>query len=310
MKKFKNFLMIALVAFSLSTVFVACSKDNATGTNNVVNSKMKLGMQSKTALGTGCSYINDNTPGVVTLTPTTLADLCSPNAQAIVSPGTTGSYKFIINDVLTSGQWSVYSGSGITFNGGSLTATGTSVTVNFAAGFTSGSIQVIGSDPTGQIYGPILNITKSNGTIDLCSCAPLFSRILFDAPNPYTGGPIKNSFQFENRSECAFDWGTVESVKVQIGGTFGVGSNSISVPNINFFGVVSSGNWANNNNWTSINSGFRNMKTWTHKNSSNVAPPYLMNNTMYNQPAWATIKFRNGCPDKVLYLNDDQEYSF
>lgn len=71
--------------------------------------------------------------------------------------GTSRTYRLFIRNTPTIGEWSVSSGSGITFNDGTLTATGSTVTINFSDNFETGSVKALGTLPSGETYGPILN---------------------------------------------------------------------------------------------------------------------------------------------------------
>jgi len=279
MKKLKFYLIIALTITMSSTIFTACTSENEALTKQESLSKSN---NSNELMSTICSIVG----------------------PLNVNNGSY-SYTYTSNEAHTNINWVFTPTTAVSIISGNGTNT---INVIFHGSCT---IKATGTGSGVDGCEETITVTKSSSAIDgdLCFNTPKFTRVYWDYPNPYTGGPIINAFQFENR-QVAFDWSTVSSVKIQIGGTFDVGSNSTSVPNINFFGTPNTGNWANTANWTSVSSGFRNIKIWTHTNATNIAPPYLKQNTLYNQPAWATIKFNNGCPDKLLYLNDEEDYSF
>jgi hypothetical protein len=141
----KNYRKISLIGLLSATLFFSCSNDDdntKTVPKNVSN----------------CSFILDANPqDITTLTPETLNNLCAPDAIANSKKGTSRTYRLFIRNTLTVGEWKVFSGSGITFNDGELTATGSTVKINFSDNFTAGSIKAVGTLPSGEMYGPILN---------------------------------------------------------------------------------------------------------------------------------------------------------
>lgn len=270
--KFNSFLTLFVLATSL--LIVSCSKEEEqTKENNITTNKTANKLAS-----TSCDIVGSLNVSTGTYTYTYTGDSGNTNINWTITPSSAAN--------ILSGQ-------------------GTStITITFNSSCT---MSAYGTGGTGGACEDIISITRSNIIIDPCACTPIFANEFYNVPVSGSG-PIENAIYFTNRTTCAFNWSTVSSVKIQIGGVFGVGSNSLSVPNINTMGQT--GGMANNSNWTTTPSGFRNIKIRTHLNSSNVDPGFLRNNTLGSQPGWATIKFNNGCPDKILYLNDDPEFSF
>lgn len=301
MKNLKNYFASTVLLLFFCTLPFACTTENAVSDNQNAENKntqdLTVKPNTKKPAGTVCSYIQDANPAIITLTPETLADLCIPDAKAVITAGTSTTYKFIIGGVQTSGQWIVYSGSGITFNGGSSTATGSTVTVNFASGFTAGSIQVVGTDSTGQIYGPILNISKTNGSGTACDCLPILKAQYINNDGSISGS-TRGEFWFESPSTCTVDWMNINTIKLQLGGiSFGVGSNTSVKINANSYN-----NWTN----TPTSPAYYNMRILTNNNTTLpvAAPGGLF--TFPNSPGsafegWATITFKNGCPAQTIY---------
>jgi hypothetical protein len=141
----KNYCKISFISLLAATMFLSCSKDEDNtypATENVSN----------------CSFILDANPShITTLTPETLNNLCAPNSMANARKGTSRTHRLFIRNTPTVGEWKVFSGSGITFNDGALTATGSTVTINFSDNFETGSVKALGKLPSGETYGPILN---------------------------------------------------------------------------------------------------------------------------------------------------------
>jgi len=295
----KNFTKYFILVFTC-LLFISCSTESVITETQSIGSQSSenasIGGNTKKPTGNVCGYIEDGNSSIVTLTSETLNNLCAPNAQANVSSSST-TYKFIIDNVLTSGQWTVYSGSGITFNSNSATASGSIVTVNFAPNFTSGSIQVIGADATGQIYGPILNISKVGGGSDACNCLPTLILQPIDAGG---AGTTRGQFSLEAPSPqvCSFNWANVASIKLQIGGLeFGVGTNSSAK-----IGANSYNNWTN----TPTSPPFNNMRILTNNNTTSYVPApgglFTFGNSANTAiEGWATLTFKNGCSPKTIY---------
>lgn len=275
MKNIKNYFILTLVAFTSSAIFFACSSDNELIQEKGSSSKI---VTSNKLASTICDIVGPLNVSTETYTYTYTNDSNNTNVNWTITPSSAA--------VIHSGQ-------------------GTStITITFNSSCT---LSAYGTGGTGGACEDIISITKSGGIDSECLCTPVFANEFYNVPVS-DGGYIENSIYFENRTTCTFDWSTVSSVKIQIGGVFGIGSNSLSVPNINTMGQT--GGMANNSNWTTTPSGFRNIKIRTHLNSSNVDPGFLRNNTLGGQPGWATIKFNSGCPDITLCLNDDPEFSF
>jgi hypothetical protein len=295
MKNLKNYFILALITLTSSAIFFACSSDNEQLQES--KSSSKVISTKKLAQTTQTSNLAQTTCDI---TGTTVVS----SGNAVVTVGSSATYSYVNNTgTATNIVWTI---SPNPAGSATITSNGLTVTVTYLANFISGTLSAAGSGGTAQTCNTILNITKSGSIGNDCSCTPIFANEFYNVPTS-GGGPVENAIYFANRTTCAFDWITVSSVKIQIGGVFGVGSNSSSVPNINTMGQT--GGMANNSNWTTTPSGFRNIKIRTHLNASNVDPGFLRNNTLGGLGGWATITFNNGCPDVILYLNDDQELS-
>lgn len=150
MKNLKYHIFTLLVIVT-STLIYSCSSDNYVETVST-NTFKSLYLKCS-------SSIEDANPKIVTLTQYTRENPCLPDSQAVISTRSS-TYTLYIRGLATPGKWTVYSGTGITFEKGYLTAYGTTVKIYFASDFKNGSIQAIGSTVAGEIYGPILNFSK------------------------------------------------------------------------------------------------------------------------------------------------------
>lgn len=278
MKNLKNYLVVALILLISSTTFTSCTNESELQTKQEsITSTKRLNYAAYTTC-TISGPVNVN-KGAYTYTYNNAENL--PNISWVITPESAA--VIISGDHTNTVQ--------IIFNDNC-------------------SIQALGTGGNDKCDETI-QVTKSpnaaNG--DLCSYTPFFANEFYNYPVS-GGGYIENAFYFGNRTIVPFDWSTVSSVKIQIGGVFGVGSNSLSVPNINTMTGTGMPNGDATTNWQTTPSGFRNIKIRTHNNNSNIDPGFLRNNTLGTYPGWATIKFNNGCPDKLLYLNDDPDFSF
>jgi len=151
MRNLKKNYIFTLITIVISIIISSCSNDY------FIESASKNTVQP---LYLKCSSsIEDGNPRIITLTEYTRKNPCLPNSLAIVSKKSS-TYTLYIRGLPTPGTWTVFSGTGITFENGSLTASGTTVTVHFASNFRNGSIQAYGSTLAGERYGPILNFVK------------------------------------------------------------------------------------------------------------------------------------------------------
>ncbi|SFC77525.1 hypothetical protein [Flavobacterium phragmitis] len=153
MKSSLKYMILALVTISISLTISSCSNEEVM-TYNVPDDYFSPPLYLKCT-----SSIEDADPKIVTLTQYTRENPCEPNSMAIVK-SKSSKYTLYIRGLATPGEWKVYSGSGITFDNGSLTASGTTVTVHFASDFKSGSIMAVGNSISGETWGPILNFSK------------------------------------------------------------------------------------------------------------------------------------------------------
>lgn len=274
MKNLKFNLFFTFLVIVSSLLILSCSKEEEqTQENNITTNKTASRLAS-----TSCDIVGSLNVSTGTYTYTYTGDSGNTNINWTITPSSAAN--------ILSGQ-------------------GTStITITFNSSCT---MSAYGTGGSGGACEDIISITKSNGSGSDCSCTPVFANEFYNVPVS-GGGNVENAIYFGNRTTCTFDWSTVSSVKIQIGGVFGVGSNSLSVPNINTMGQT--GGMANNSNWTTTPSGFRNIKIRTHLNSSNVTPGFLRNNTLGPYGGWVTIYRNNGCPNIFLYLNDDSEFSF
>lgn len=277
MKKISKLSFIVLLTIISCLIFVACTRENDN----------EQGVETKNLLKT------NNFSRLAT----TACDIVGP---LVINNGTY-TYNYTNNTNNTEITWTATPTSAATIISGQGTST---ISIVFYSNCTLSAYGKKGNDDCQKTITITKSSTAANG--NLCYCFPLFANHFYDVPVNVGGAYVKNSIFFEDRG-CGFNWSTVSSVKIQIGGSYGVGSNSTSVPNINTMGQ--GGGMSNNINWTTTPSGFRNIKIRTHLNASNITPGFLMNNTLGPYGGWATIKFNNGCPDKLLYLNDDMELS-
>lgn len=299
MKKLKNYARLTLATILTSIALFSCSNENLVEeTDKNTNSK------SARVLATCCGFSGPlvstlNCESGINQTATLLTHSGNTTFSYINTTGQTG----LANWTLTANP----AGSA-TINGSTTTVTGsTTVTFQYNSNFVSATLSAINADGTSLTCESELDIVKTEFPTPDCSCTPVFANEFYNYPNDGMGN-IENTLFFTNRSTCVFDWSNVDTVTIQVGGVYGVGSNSMSLPNINTMGQT--GGMSNTTNWETINSNYRNIKIRKHRNSSNVDPGFLRNNTLGNQPAWATIKFKSGCPDVLLYLNDDPDFSF
>lgn len=301
MKKMKNNLRLILLAITTSIALFSCSNESLIEeTNENTNSKLA------SALETCCGFSG---PLVSPL------DCGSATNQTVTLVAQSGNTQFsYINTIgqTASANWNLNAtpAGSATINGSSTTVSGvTTVTFVYNSSFESATLTAINSGGTSLTCESQLNIVKAEVPTPDCSCTPIFANEFYNYPNDGMGN-IENALFFTDRSTCDFDWSNVDTVTIQVGGVYGVGSNSMSLPNIYTMGQT--GGMANNPNWETVVSptNYRNIKIRRHKNSSNVDPGFLRNNTLGSHPAWATIKFKNGCPDVLLYLNDDPDFSF
>jgi len=286
MKNLKNY--FTLFACLL---FFSCSNDNTNIDNQgAENSIAKANFTKPSGI---CGYIQDADPNIVTLSPATLLNLCGPDAEAFINEATSTNYKFISNGLLTAGNWQVLTGD-ITFNGGSKTASGSAVTLLFSSCFTTGTIRVDGLDSTGQGTGPILKITK-NGYVN-CGALPVL-KMKYINNNGGIALSTKGEFWFESPTSCEYDWSTISSITLQLGGTyFGNGSNSNVA-----IGILSYNNWLN----TASSPSYKNIRVLTNNNTTSPVPAPGGLFTYPNHPGaaiegWATITFNNGCPTQTI----------
>jgi hypothetical protein len=160
----KNYFKILFIGLFSSILFYACTKneDQILSDKVVENSTLKTTMSSRAVLGT-CCYINGTT-----LTTQTLANLCAPNAQAIVNAGTTATYQYVNNTGNASIiNWTI---SANPIGSATLISNGSTVTVNYLTSFISGTLSVAGSGGTAQTCNTVLNITTPSVTC----CSPTF----------------------------------------------------------------------------------------------------------------------------------------
>ncbi|MBW1653899.1 hypothetical protein [Flavobacterium quisquiliarum] len=153
MKSSLKYMILALVTISISLTISSCSNEEVM-TYNVPDDYFSPPLYLKCT-----SSIEDADPKNVTLTQYTRENPCKPNSMAIVK-SKSSKYTLFMRGLASPGEWKVYSGSGITFDNGSLTAFGTTVTVHFASDFKSGSIKAVGNTVSGETWGPILNFSK------------------------------------------------------------------------------------------------------------------------------------------------------
>nr|WP_294789131.1 hypothetical protein [uncultured Flavobacterium sp.] len=153
MKSSKKYQLITLLVILISSSISSCSNDE------VMKYEVPEDYFSPPLYLKCSSSIEDADPKIVTLTQFTRENPCEPNSLANVN-SKSSKYTLYIRRLAAPGEWKVFSGTGITFENGSLTASGTTVTVNFSSDFKSGSIQAIGKTPYGETWGPILNFSK------------------------------------------------------------------------------------------------------------------------------------------------------
>lgn len=149
MKSSKKYHPITLLITLISLLISSCSNDEV----------MKYKVPEFPLYLKCTASIEDADPKIVTLTQFTRENPCEPNSLANVN-SKSSKYTLNIRGFAATGKWKVFSGTGITFENGSLTASGTTVTVNFSSDFQNGSIQAIGQTPLGETFGPILNFYK------------------------------------------------------------------------------------------------------------------------------------------------------
>lgn len=149
MKNIKKNLVLTVVTLLTGILIVACSQDDGIAKDYSIESiNLKTGLTNRTAAIScyisGSTVINANT------------DI----ASSTVNAGTTATFKYNSNPLVTNIQWVIVSGTGISFIG---STTSSSVKVSFSSTFTGGSIKAIGTDSSGQICGPVLPISTTNG---------------------------------------------------------------------------------------------------------------------------------------------------
>ncbi len=294
MKNLKNYCFIVLFALSVSVVFFACSNESEQA-NGVAGSSVEIN-KNITAKPSSIQSSDCDIQGETVIS----------DGNAVVNAGSVAYYNYSFynnNGALANLGWSFTE-----FPAGSavMVSNGTSVTITYYSNFESATLTAYGTGVTGLNCDSDLKIKKAPSN-PLCeSCTPFFANELYDTSE--TGpSPVQNAIYFGERSCCNFSWSNVSSVHIQIGGVYGVGSNASEMPNINTMGQT--GGFANNSNWTTTPSGFKNIKIRTHLNGSDVDPGFLRNNTLTMYGGWATIKFNDGRPDVILYLNDDDAFS-
>jgi hypothetical protein len=295
MKKLKNYGVAILLASSLGVMFFACSSESeplkdfagASVENNKNSTAKSSSIQSTDCDITGATVINDG--------------------NAVVNPGSYDTYTYSYynnNGSAASVSWRI--DSIIPAQSASILADGLSVKVTYNSNFEKAILIAEGIGGTGRRCDSDLKIVKRSGQTGCQTCTPFFANEFYDTSETVPG-PVKNGIYFGQRKSCSFNWSSVSSVQIQIGGVYGVGSNASNMPNINTMGQT--GGFTDNSNWTTTPSGFRNIKIRTHLDSSNVDPGFLINNTLAGRGGWVTLKFKNNCPDVLLYLNDDDVLS-
>jgi hypothetical protein len=303
MKKLKIYFGLTLITLFTSIIFSACSHENSIEeTKKTENSQLARGILT-TCCGFGGDLVSSmNCNSSANQTATLIYTYGSTQFSYINTTGQVGSavWALVANPVGSA-----------TFSNGltSISSTG-NVTFNYTSNFISATVTATFKRPSNVTSGPLdcasqLNIIKSSNPIVNCDCEPILTNTFYDVPvgsDPSYPNNVINSIQFE--SSCNFEWKDVSKVKFQIGTD--AGSNSLSVPNLNFTNTGNDNNWCNNANWTSASSGFRNIKIYTHKNATNIAPPYLKSRFSWGMQCFrATISFNNGCPDKLIWINGE-----
>lgn len=281
MKNLKKYIVFTLILLSTSALFFACSNENeAVDYKKVDNPSVTAASTERT--GAMTCYIS----GPTVTNPNT------DNALSTVNAGSVTTYQYNSTPTASNIEWNIVSGSGISIIG---SATNATVTIAFSSDFNGGSIQAVGTDSSGQYCAPIIPIIKSNDSG--CSCLPLL-KMRFINNNGTIAGSTRGEFWFESATACNFNWSNVSNIKLQLGGEFGVGSNSTVVINTNTYN-----NWTN----TATSPAFKNMRILTNNNTtSNVPAP----GGLFNCPnwipgssieGWATITYKNGCPSQTIY---------
>ncbi|OOG75460.1 hypothetical protein [Flavobacterium sp. A45] len=157
MKNLKNYFILALIAFTLSAVFIACSSENEQlqepKSSSKVNSTKKLA-QTKNIAQTICD-----------ITGTTVVSV----GNAVVTAGSSATYSYTNNTgTATNIVWTI---SPNPAGSATITANGSTVTVTYLANFISGTLSAAGSGGTAQTCNTILNIaTPSGGSSGDCAC--------------------------------------------------------------------------------------------------------------------------------------------
>ncbi|EJG00489.1 hypothetical protein [Flavobacterium sp. F52] len=209
MKNLNNYLRINFLLVILGIILFSCSNEETlTPNNSNLENKTstisnKTGKTAAVASGAITCYISGSS----------VFNVNTNNAYSVVNPNSSATYQYNSSTSVNSITWSIVAGSVVPAGSLSITGNGVAATITTSSTFSSGSIQALGTDSSGQLCGPVIPIVKSSGSGSSC-CTPILSAsyICRGSGSGSAGGAVDISIP----AGCNIDWATISKIDVSL----------------------------------------------------------------------------------------------
>lgn len=277
MKNLNNYLRINFLLVILGIILFSCSNEETqTPNNSNLENKTstisnKTGKTAAVASGAITCYISGSS----------VFNVNTNNAYSVVNPNSSATYQYNSSTSVNSITWSIVAGSVVPAGSLSITGSGATATITTSSTFSSGSIQALGTDNSGQLCGPVMPIVKSSGSGSSC-CTPILSAsYICRGSGPSAGGAVDIFLP----AGCNIDWSAISKIDVS------------------FTNDDEDNNDSNNNNTRFTTTSPSDLY---NKSKGTLTYPYNVNNNKirlsFTNPQCvsvfftATFYFNNGCP--------------